>query len=188
VQIDFNAVIPGSNRGTIETTNAAGNGRSKGIEADLTLAPMRGLTLTASYAYTHVKLPQAPNPFVAGNPLVTVYPIYTPDHAASAAIDYEVPIADAKLMAHLDANYGASQYTMVSDPTKTGSSVIVNGRLALGGLKMPGTGAELIFAVWTRNLFNYSYTFVRSYSSALGTYGVFNEPRTFGFQANVKFQ
>lgn len=187
VQLDFNAVIAGSNRGTIETVNAAGAGRTRGFEAELTLLPFRGLTLTGNYAYTQVRLPEAPNPFVAGNPLIAVFPIYTPNHAASVAGDYETPIGDLKARLHLDANFAASQYTMVSDPTKTGSSMIVNGRLSLGGVRMAGTGAELTFALWTRNLTNYSYTFVRSHSAALGTYAIYNEPRTFGFQANVKF-
>jgi iron complex outermembrane receptor protein len=107
VQIDFSAVIPGSNRGTIETTNAAGSGRSRGLEAELTLIPFRGLTLTANYAYTHVRLPEAPNPFVTGNPLVPVFPIYTPRHAASVSGDYEVPLGELKAGLHLDANYAA---------------------------------------------------------------------------------
>lgn len=187
VQIDFNAVIPGANRGTLETTNTAGAGRVKGIEADLTVAPARGLTLTASYAYVDIRLPEAPNPFVAGNPLVPVYPLYTPDHTASGAIDYSLPVGDLSLVAHLDANYAARQYTSSSDPTKSDQSFIVNARLSVADIPLNDGGAKLQLSVWTRNLLNKSYVFLRNYSSALGTYGIFNEPRTYGVQGTVKF-
>jgi len=56
VQLDFfaifrqvvNGVLLTSIRTTSETTNAPGNGDVKGFEADLTLAPAEGLTLSAS--------------------------------------------------------------------------------------------------------------------------------------------
>lgn len=187
VQVDFNAVIPGVNRGTLETTNTAGSGRIKGIEADLTLVPVRGLTLGASYAYTHVRLPEAPNPFAAGNPLVPVFPLYTPENAASGSIDYEAPLGFAMLRAHLDANYGSRQYTSSNDPTLSDESFIVNGRIALGDIRLNDTGAKLEVSLWSRNLFDNAYVFLRNFNSALGTYAIFNEPRTFGVQGRIKF-
>ena len=187
VQIDFNAVIPGSNRGTLETTNTAGSGRVKGIEADLTIVPAKGLTLSASYAYVDIRLPEAPNPFVAGNPLVPVYPIYTPDHTASGAIDYALPVNGVTIVAHLDANYGAPQYTSSADPTRSDESFVVNGRLSLADIPLNDGGAKLQLSVWSRNLLNNSYKFYRSFSAALGTYGIYNEPRTYGLQGNIKF-
>jgi iron complex outermembrane receptor protein len=187
VQIDFNAPISNTNRTTIETVNAPGSGRSKGVEVDLALMPVEGLTLTVSYAYTDIHLPRAPNPFVTGNPLVEVYSVYTPDHAASGAIDYETAAGDARLSFHLSANYSAPQYTFANEATKTGKAFVVNGRIALGDLRMPSTDAALELAVWTRNLFNTDYAFVKSNSAALGTFGVFNEPRTVGVEATVKF-
>ncbi len=44
VQVDFNALLPGVNRTTIETTNADGARRSKGIEMQLAVTPLSGLT------------------------------------------------------------------------------------------------------------------------------------------------
>ncbi|HUD90400.1 TonB-dependent receptor [Sphingobium sp.] len=187
MQIDFIAPVLNSTRTTIETTNAQGNGRIKGIEADLTVTPLEGLTLTGSYAYTDVHLPPAPNPFQADK-LVQVYTVYTPKHAASGAIDYEVPLPNATLHFHLDGNYSASQYSMASDPTKTGSSFIVNGRISLGDIRMPHGGPSMELALWSRNLFNEEYTFVKANGgSSLGYYGIFNDPRTVGVSATVKF-
>lgn len=187
MQIDFIAPVLNTTRTTIETRNAKGTGHIKGVEADLTVNPLQGLTLTGSYAYTDVHLPPAPNPYM-GDALVQVYTVYTPAHAASGAIDYELPMANASLRFHLDGNYASGQYSMANDPTKTGSSFIVNGRLALAGLAMPGTGAELELAIWARNLFNEAHTFVKANGgTTLGYYGIFNDPRTFGMQASVKF-
>ena len=95
VQIDFNAVIPGSNRGTLETTNTAGSGKISGVEAELTVAPVTGLTLSGSYSHQYIRLPEAPNPFVAGNPLVPAYPIFAPENSASGSFDYRLPMGAA---------------------------------------------------------------------------------------------
>ena len=70
----------------------------------------KGLTLTASYAYNSVKIPATLNPFrQPGTGLITVpipiYPVYTPEHSASGAIDFETSAGFAILRAHLDANY-----------------------------------------------------------------------------------
>lgn len=188
VQIDFTAVTPGVTRATIETTNADGAGRIKGVEADLTIIPTRGLTLSASYAHTDVRLPVAPNPFLPGNPLVTVYPVYVPRHSASGAIDYEMPVTgDTKIIAHLDANFATPQYTTAPDPTLSDHSFIVNGRLSLADIALGGQDAKLRISLWARNLLDKEYVFVRNSHPIIGTYGLFNEPRTFGGEVNVKF-
>ena len=187
VQIDFNAIIPGSNRGTLETTNTDGAGRIKGIEADLTIAPARGLTLTGSYAYNKVRLPEAPNPFVTGNPLVVVYPLYAPLNSASGAIDYTLPVGGMALAAHIDANYADSQYTSSADRTKSETSFIVNGRLSLADISLGAGETMLGVSVWSRNLLNEQHLFLRNFSAALGTYGIFNEPRTYGVEATLRF-
>ncbi|HEX7854235.1 MAG TPA: TonB-dependent receptor [Sphingobium sp.] len=190
MQVDFIApvvTVPATTRTTIETMNANGNGRIKGIEADLTVTPVNGLTLTGSYAYTDVRLPLAANPF-QGNALVTVYPVYTPKNAASGAIDYVLTMPDSTLRLHLDGNYSSSQYAMASDPTKSDSSFIVNGRVSLGDIHMAHGGPSMELSVWARNLFNEAHLFVKANGgSSLGYYGIYNEPRTVGVQASVKF-
>jgi len=42
-----------------EQTQNAGTSKIRGIEADLTVKPIRDLTLTGSYAYTYWKAPSA---------------------------------------------------------------------------------------------------------------------------------
>jgi len=213
--VDTNALIPGTNTAnptfglhTEETRNAPGTSKIKGIEADLTLRPIDALTLGASYAYTDIKVPPTPNPFIAGNPLFQVFTVFTPKHAASASADYEIPtaISGGKIRAHLDANYAGRQYSFQAEDVKTDSSFIVNGRLALADVEMGQGSSLLTFALWGRNLFNETHIYRRSaansfpaatfnsvgqitgstYSGVLGDYGNFNPPRTFGAELSFK--
>ncbi len=184
VQVDFSVIILNNNRGTLETTNAA-TGRTKGIEADFALNPLEGLTLSGSYTYTKVTLSKAFNPFT--NAQATVYPLYTPKNAGNLAVDYEVPVSIGTLRAHLDGNWADGQYTSTTDPTQSDDSFVVNGRLALGDIKLTGSDATLQVALWARNLFNEKYAFLRNTNAALGTYGIFNEPRLYGVEANIRF-
>ena len=183
-QVDFNVVILNNNRGTLETTNAA-TGKTKGFEADFALTPVEGLTLSGSYAYTDTKLSKAFNPFT--NAMATIYPIFTPKNAYSIAADYQRPAFGATFKAHLDGAYADGQYANTTDPTLSDDSFIVNGRLALTDIRATPEGPALQLSLWSRNLLNESHAFMRAYSAALGTYGIYNEPRTYGVELNVKF-
>ncbi|MGJ3646851.1 TonB-dependent receptor [Sphingomonas sp. GlSt437] len=217
-QFDTQSGSP-TNGSHIETTQNAGKTKIRGIEADLTVKPIANLTLGASYAYTYWKAPAAVNP-LTGGPLQQLYIVYTPKHAASGSIDYEIPLAslgDAKIRFHLDGNYASSQYSFQLEPTKTDSSFVVNGRLALADIAVNG-GNKVTLSVWSRNLFDTTYIYRRSaansspvlnycgsnglngaapctpnalistnYGGILGDYGNLNPPRTFGFEASMKF-
>ncbi|MEJ8629599.1 TonB-dependent receptor [Sphingomonas sp. I4] len=207
IQIDFQAnyiqIVNGqvlqTNRTTIETTNAPGTGRAKGFEAELTFAPMAGLTLGASYSYNDVTIPATVNPFPQGasGVIVTtpirIYPVYTPAHAASGSIDYDRPMGDYSLVAHLDANYDSGFYSNYNDPApgisqpKGDPGFIVNGRIGITDIALNDTGARLSVAAWARNLFNEQHLFYKSLNTLTGLSGFFNEPRTYGLEATVKF-
>jgi iron complex outermembrane receptor protein len=183
IQVDFNAIIPGNNRGTLETTNA-GAGTTRGFEADFTLAPIDGLTLNLNYAWTKVKYSKAFNPFT--NAQSSVNPLYTPENALSGSVDYQRPLMGATVKAHIDANLADAQFTSTSDATLSGKPFTVNARLAIADIAVRDD-ANLEIAVWARNLTDNAYTFLRNTSPALGQYGIYNEPRTYGVEARVKF-
>lgn len=213
IQLDFSAqyqqiiggVLLNTTRTTIETANTTSSGSLKGFEAELTLAPVDGLTLTASYAYNQVKIPNTINPFPQANGAfvtvpIPIYPVYTPAHSASGAIDYEIPLHGSKLRFHLDANYDSGYYANYVDPgfnTTTGAvtvpqvkgdpAMIVNGRIALAEIDMGNGGAKLTVAAWARNLFNEQHLFYKSNSALSGVAGFFNDPRTFGGEVNIRF-
>jgi iron complex outermembrane receptor protein len=206
--VDTDPRSPTFNLHTEETRNAPGVSKIKGIEADFTIRPLRSLTLGASYAYTDIKVPPTPNPFLPGNPLFQVYTVFTPKHAGSAYVDYEIPtsIGESKLRFHLDANYAGRQYSFQSEPVKTDKSFIVNGRVALADVSVNDGAALLTFSLWSRNLLNETHIYRRSaanssptqvfsgglptnqlnYSGVLGDYGNFNPPRSFGAELAFK--
>ncbi|MEI5688415.1 TonB-dependent receptor [Sphingomonas kyungheensis] len=192
----------------IEQTINAGKSKIRGIEADLTVAPVDGLTLTGSYAYTYWKAPSAVNPLTPGAPAQQLYIVYTPRNAASGAIDYKVPVGngDATVRFHLDGNYASSQYSFQLEPTKTDASFIMNGRLSLADIAVSDHN-KVTFAFWVRNLLDTTYIYRRSsansspvynygangqlvstnYGGILGDYANFNPPRTYGLEATVRF-
>ncbi|MBO9574978.1 MAG: TonB-dependent receptor [Sphingobium sp.] len=212
VQLDFsglyedvvNGVRVATTRTTTNTVNAPGTGKLKGVEAELTLAPVDGLTLGASYAYNSVTIPDTVNPFPqTGNVFITtpipIYQVYTPEHAASATIDYEVPLNGFTLRAHIDGNYDSGYYGNYTDPTydpvaravrlaqpKGDKSLVFNGRIAVADIGLGANDAKLTVAVWARNLFNEQHLFYKSAAATSGVQGFFNDPRTFGIEANIK--
>ncbi|WCT72739.1 TonB-dependent receptor [Sphingomonas naphthae] len=204
-QIDFSSVsfdpATGANRNTVETVNAPGTTKIRGVEADLTVNPVEGLTLGASYAYTYTNIPATLNPFT--NILQKVYIVFTPRNAASGTIDYSVPVAGdfANLKFHVDGNYSDATQTFDQAETKNDKSFIVNARLSLADIDM-GRGTRLTVSAWSRNLFNTAYVYRRdpanslpafgsgttgNINNVLGDYGNFNAPRTFGLEGSVRF-
>lgn len=202
-QVDFNFFVPqpnGTVRNTLETVNAEGTTKIRGIEADLTVQPLEGLSSTLSYAYTDVDMPQARNTVqeqlnASLNPANTtpiyqdVFVVYTPTHALSGSIDYQTFVGNSDTIAkfHIDANYASSAYAFDNENVKSEASFIVNGRVTFEGIEI--ANQPLSVAVWSRNLLNSSFIFRRSNANGmvLGDYANFNEPRTFGLEITTKF-
>jgi iron complex outermembrane receptor protein len=209
IQVDFSRPFEAggvrTTRTTTSTVNSPGKGGLHGVEAELTVNPLAGLTLSASYAYQYVHIPAVVNPYpnaagVISTLAVPVYQTYTPKHSASAAIDYELPLNGFTIRAHIDGNYDGGYYSNVSDPKyvgsgdptniyqpKTDKAFVVNSRVAIADIEMGSTGARVGVAFWARNLFNEQHLFYKSLSPTSGLSGFFNEPRTFGGEVNVRF-
>ena len=211
-QIDFDNVdtilgSPTAGAHTEETRNAPGKSKIKGFEAEVIAKPMEGVTVGFSYAYTDVKVPDAPFPFT-GNPDVPVgspfpvHVVYTPPNAASGYIDYEMPMGKMTFRAHLDVNYADAQFAFQTEfadvsPTgrrvqnvaaKTDSSVTVNGNIALAEINMGGAATGNL-SLWARNLLDESHIYRISVANrgTIGDYANFNPPRTFGVELRVKY-
>ena len=140
-----------------------------------------------NYAYTKGTLPLAQNPFNNNN-FQQPFIVFTPENAVSGSVDYVRDLGGTTLRAHLDANVSDPYRALPGEPTLSDSSFLVNGRLALGDIDI-GRDARLEFALWSRNLFNRQQVFLRSVAAnaVTGPYGIFNEPRTFGADVQVKF-
>ena len=215
-QIDFDSVLTtGANAGTHfeETANAPGKSKIDGVEADLTWHVTDELSVGGSYAYTKVKIPDAPFPFATGpadfvqqGQPFPVHVVYTPENAASAFVNYNMPLGDMTLRFHADANYAGPQYsfqTEFADVSSAGAtaasnrnvaregdeSLIVNGSIALADINMSNGGPTATISLWARNLFDETYIYRVSVANrgTIGDYGNLNPPRTFGIEATMKY-
>ena len=210
-QVDISSIqfVGSSSFNNLVTINAPGITKIRGIEADLTLEPIDGLTLNASHAYTYTKIPPVLITATAASGGSTsvyqqFYIVFTPRNAASGSIDYALPIGtqDTKLKFHIDGNYSQATQDFDQFATKNDASLIFNGRVSLAGLDLGGQ--KVTIGLWGRNLFNEQYVFRRdpsnslpgaptssvttgSISNIMGDYGNFNAPRTFGLDASVEF-
>lgn len=202
-QVDFNFFIPqpnGTVRNTLETVNAEGTTKIKGIEADLTIAPIDGLSTTLSYAFTDSKIPQARNTVQEQlnaslpTPITTpvfqdVFIVYTPKHALSGSIDYQTRIgnSDTTVKFHLDGNYASPAYTFDNEDVMSDKSFIVNGRITFADINVANQNISV--SLWGRNLLNESHIYRRSNANrlVLGDYANFNAPHTYGLELGLKF-
>lgn len=211
-QIDFDNVdnitgSPTKGKHTQETRNAPGVSKIKGVEVDLKVNPLEGLTMGLSYAYTDVKVPDTINPFLS-TPTNTVYSpvftVFTPKHAVSGDMDYTLPVSSngMELRFHLDASYADPQYTFQAEPVMSESSFLVNARLALAEIPLNNGGTKATIALWARNLLDETYIYRQSdenalyvqdpgkspvYTGVLGSYVNLNPPRTFGIEGTISF-
>lgn len=225
-QVDLSTIQPTAtgNFNNLVTFNAPGTTKIRGIEADLTVKPTDRLKFDLSYAYTYTDIPEVPVTYreftSAGVPTgnsTTVpqkfYIVFTPRNAASASVDYELPIGggDTRIKFHLDANYSQATQSFDQFATKNDASFVVNGRISVLDIALGGGDQKLNFGLWSRNLFNTQYVYRRDPSNSipsvqsnavtgvpnitriannggiLGDYGNFNMPRTFGVDASISF-
>ena len=225
-QVDLSTVQPTAtgNFNNLVTFNAPGTTKIRGLEADLTIKPSDALKFDFSYAYTHTDIPAVPVTYQeftsagvptgnASNVLQKFYIVYTPRNAASASMDYELPVGsgDTKLKFHIDANYSQATQSFDQFAVKNDESFIVNARLSLADISLGSSDRKLNIGLWSRNLFNNQLVYRRDPSNSLpsvqsnaaagvpnivlignnnnilGDYGNFNMPRTFGIDASVKF-
>jgi iron complex outermembrane receptor protein len=180
-QVDLSTVQPTAtgNFNNLVTFNAPGITKIRGIEADLTVKPVRGLTLNASYAYTYTDIPAVPVTYkeftsagVATGNSTTVnqkfYIVFTPRNAASGSVDYDLPVgANAHVRMHVDGNYSQSTQAFDQYATHNDSSFIVNSRLSFADIPLGDGGRKLTFGAWVRNVFDYQYIFRRDPSNSL---------------------
>jgi iron complex outermembrane receptor protein len=212
-QVDFTApyysydangnLITGSSttRTTTDTINAPGEGEVRGFEADVFAVPLEGLTLSASYAYSDVSIPATLNPFPTfvtgvGMVLATVptriYQQFTPEHAFTGSVDYARPFQDFTLRVHLDGTWDSGSYATDRDPSpvlaaiKSQDGMVFNGRISLADIEL-FSSVNMTVSIWSRNLLDAEYLYARNISATNGVTGAFNEPRTFGFEARVRY-
>jgi iron complex outermembrane receptor protein len=184
-QIDF-SLITGT-RNTLETVNAPGTTKIRGLELEGQFQATENLRLSASYAYTDAQIPDTVNPF--NGVVQQVFIAFTPENAATVAADWESPFMGAVLKAHVDANYADASHSFEQFAIKNDKSFVVNARLAIADIYTGQGAPTLEVALWSRNLLDETYVYRRDPSNraTLGDYGNFNNPRTFGIELRASY-
>jgi iron complex outermembrane receptor protein len=190
-------VVSGSTRTIEDTYNMKGVGKVSGVETEFDLAPVEGLTISATYAYAYVKMPlftdPVPRPQINAAGVVTGYALntptlyhqlYTPTNRVTLAIDYERDVFNEDVFHfHFDGNWNDGEYTATGDVStgvkdangntiylpqlKSQAGAIFNSRISLGNIPLAGSGARMELAVWVRNLLDANLMVTRSGSYIL---------------------
>lgn len=173
-----------------ETVNIPGTVKIRGIEADLQLAPVAGLLLNASYAFTDVDSPAVTNPFPP-NPVFQPQGGLTPKHAASASVDYQFePSRFGTFRTRLDMIYSSSLFVSSLSSDNVDSRLLVNGRIVLEDIPLRSDAVNLELALWGRNLFDRKYTYFDGTLDAEGFSGAravwYGLPRTYGLELTLR--
>lgn len=178
-----------ANPSVTETVNTDVDVVIRGLELDATLLAAAGLEFNLNYAYTDRDAPDQFNPFT--QQWVETNPGFSPKHAASLAMDYEFePFTFGTLRAHLDANYSSGNYTS-SLWFKQPEYTLLNGRLTLADMKVPGMPGDVALAVYGRNLTDKEYIVYSADSNTPGLlnalYTWYGDPRTFGIELTYRY-
>ncbi|WP_176593448.1 TonB-dependent receptor [Sphingobium sp. EM0848] len=163
----------------------AGGLRTQGMEGNVAVQPMRGLTLSGALTYTDAKFTDyvynATTDYT-GSRLTN-----SPEWAGTAAVDYETEFGSGLgVRAHADYAYRSEYWTVVGQPAYSNvpGYGLVNGRLTFS---LPGKTVE--FGIYARNLFDTYFSTGWQQYGALGLlhYTSPNARRTVGGFVNVSF-
>ncbi|MFS0851260.1 TonB-dependent receptor [Novosphingobium panipatense] len=168
------------NVGIFTAISNIGKTQVMGAEAELSVRPMHGLSLSGSLGYSDVKIknfvPENPDQY-HDNVIPQIYRF-----TAQAGIDYEAELTDdMTLTFHGDMSHRGNVYWDVQNALETGPKTFFNAKVTLQ------KGMWSLSAIG-RNLSN-ERTPMAVGPHALGTTTLasYNSPRQYGFEVGVKF-
>lgn len=182
--------------GFVTDTINAGQARYRGIEAELTVAPVEGLTLVADVAFVD---PEFETFEFDGNDVSDVARfIYMSESQYHLGAHYEfAPWSFGALSMHIDYSHMSGPYFSVfaptlvpggtPDPTRGEDREELSARVTLGDINVAG-GATAELSLFGQNLTDDRYTTTAVDFGALGfVAGAFNRPRVVGVEARLAF-
>lgn len=177
-QFSTSRVLEGD--GIFTAISNIGKTRVMGAEAELSVRPMQGLSISGSLGYSDVKIksfvPENPGQY-RNNVIPQIYRF-----TAQAGLDYEAPLSDsATLVFHGDVSHRGNVYWDVQNELETGPKTFFNAKISLQ------SGPWSISAIG-RNLSN-ERTPMAVGPHALGTTSLasYNTPRQYGVEVGMKF-
>jgi iron complex outermembrane receptor protein len=174
-----------------------GDAKADGIEAEATLVPVAGLTLSGNLAYTHMRYTKV-DPTLRNPQDGSFVSIFTPAWTGQLSASYEGPDMDSMRGAHffgrLDGNYQSSAWSAPSSAftstlaflktVQVPAHWIVNGRAGLGGFQAGDTNVEI--AGYVKNLFD-DKSLVYGFNGTTDFPASYEPARTYGVELTIGF-
>lgn len=163
----------------------AGGLRSQGVEASIAARPVPSLSISASATYTDAYF--SDYVYNATTNYTNTRLPNAPDVSATAAVDYEHPVADGlRLRARADYAYRSGAWTVVGQP---GYSYVPAFGLANTRLSILHARSGVELGIFARNLFDTYFSTGWQIYGALGLlhYSSPNARRTLGGFVNFRF-
>lgn len=154
-----------------------------GTDAELTLRPLRGLTLNAGAAYLHT----AVDDILIANERLTQESPQSPKYTFNASATQTVAIGSSTLSASFEENYTGYFYAQLTNAPVT---LIAHGWLANAHVSLATYADRLTFAVSANHVFNNAkpaYAFDNSSPPLGATYNTYVRSRWVDAGVNYKF-
>lgn len=192
---NFIGLIPGAEQIPVFVYSQGGPVKAKGVELEVTAAPVHGLTLGGSAGYTDTKFEDVDPILVASNG-GEYLPTLRPKWSGTLWGQYVTPpvIGDAVLSIRADGNWRTSMaldsnqhrtFTGYDALARVPGTWIVNGRIALEGFQIGGIDATL--AAWVKNLTNDRSPVFALVNSGIEASATFQRARTWGVDLGFEF-
>ncbi|WP_423141149.1 TonB-dependent receptor [Parablastomonas sp. CN1-191] len=164
--------------GVVQSVFNAAAATVKGVEGELTVIPVTGLTLTGNYGYTDARYDR----FNGVANFASLQFVRVPKHTAALMADYETEMASGdKIALHAGAAYTGKYFfddpNMLSQPGYWLFDANVTYTLA----------SNLALTAFSRNLTNTKYNVWGSTLGALGENRFPGDPRTYGLRVSYTF-
>ncbi len=162
---------------SVQITNA-GKARIEGFEAEATLRPISGLTLTASASYLDTKYTKFDYGALsfAGNRIE-----FAPDWMAGLQAEYRTDVGQGEVFAVGSVNYMGNLFLQANN-----QAAFYEPGYSLFNARLGYETGPIMIALWGKNLTQKEYrTYARVFTGL--DQAVYGEPRTYGIEVRYKF-
>lgn len=167
----------------------AGKVKIYGAELEILAQLTEHWQVGANYGFTHKEYVKYKSPTGADLSNDSNFP-YSPDNMANAHVSYQHSVGIGVLLARVDWSYRSKMTFLVPQPELNSSKSLQlwNARVTLDEVHGPGD-TTFRFSLWGKNLtdegyYDFGVNIYNSFGFNINTFGL---PRTYGFDAEIRF-
>jgi iron complex outermembrane receptor protein len=191
---------PGASNPQETVVSNASTARIQGAEAEITMQPLRELTITASFAYTDAKFRNFFNDVTGDlipDDVSTLQLRRAPKYQWATSVDYTRDIGPGTLNLGTVLRYQSKYFTCIAPARPAVVGAVINDPrcqtrdredlAATIAYSLPVGGGEVKFSVFGRNLTNFRDVASTLPVAGLFTFGTARPPRTYGAEIAFRF-